>query len=152
MIDIVEEAFSQGEILIASRDEELDRFLSQIRKPLPWEASNLEKSGAIALSKNWIYPVLTSVSGNKSDRLLERLYTSETKILPNCQYENTVTFSHTHGFRKESKKEIEDYLDLIGVNDPKEREKMLFIQGNGPNKTFLRIFVPPGSLLSPSSS
>ena len=83
---------------------------------------------------------------------MSRTYTSETKMLPNCEYENTITFTHTHGFDVDAKKEVESYLDFIGVKDPKEREKMLFIQGNGTNKTFLRIYAPLGAKLSQTST
>lgn len=152
VIDIVEKAFSDGEILIASRDDGLDYFLSKMRTTLPWEETNFWNSGSIVPSKNWVYPVLTSVSGNKSDRLMSRTYTSETKMLPNCEYENTLTLTHTHGFDMDAKNEVEWYLDFIGVKDPKEREKMLFIQGNGENKTFLRIYAPLGAKLTQTST
>ncbi len=40
VIDIVEKTFSDGEILIASRDDGLDYFLSKMRTTLPWEETN----------------------------------------------------------------------------------------------------------------
>lgn len=83
---------------------------------------------------------------------MSRIYTSETRILPNCEYENTLVLTHTHGFNVVAKNEVESYLDFIGVKDPKEREKMLFIQGNGANKTFLRIYTPLGSKLTQTST
>jgi hypothetical protein len=55
-----------------------------VKKPLPWESSvseadfenrNMTSSGKI---ENWAYPLLTSLSGNKSDRLIERSYLAET--------------------------------------------------------------------------
>ncbi len=152
VIDLIEKAFSDGEILIASRDDELDSFLATIRKPLPWEIKNETNTGTLSASDNWIYPVLTSVSGNKSDRLMKRVYTSETTALGNCQYENTLTFTHTHGYNSDAKNEIEKYLDLMGVTDSTEREKMLFIQWNGINKTFLRAYVPLGATLTGSTA
>lgn len=119
VLDILAESIENGEVLFASRNDQIDAFLSKYRKPLPWQTGG----------KNWIYPTLTSLSGNKSDRYIERLYTAETTSIGNCTYENKLTFTHTHTFSKEKEQEIQSTMDLAKITDPLEREKMLFIQG-----------------------
>ena len=59
---IIENNWNRGEILVASRNVDTQNFLESIQKPLPWKSD----------APNWIYPVFTSVSGNKSDRYISR--------------------------------------------------------------------------------
>ncbi len=80
-------------------------------------------------SHNWAYPLLTSLSGNKSDRYIERTYTSETTELNSCQVQNKLTFTHKHIFKPENEEEILSYLDMIGSNDTNFRKKILTIEG-----------------------
>jgi len=119
VIGVIEKSFQDGEVLIASRDDRLDTFLSTFREKLPWEQSE---------SKNWIYPLLTSISGNKSDRIMKRVYAGETSNLGSCRYENKITLTHAHTFTNEMEKTIAKYLDLVGIYNPAIREKMTFIQ------------------------
>lgn len=118
VLSTLESALDDGEILFASRDTEVDTFLAKFRKSVPWTTSE----------RNWAYPLLTSVSGNKSDRFIRRLYTSDTYRAGGCTYENKLSFTHTHSFSKDDEKNIERYMDMIGLTDTKAREKMLFIQ------------------------
>ena len=88
LFSLLERYIADGEILFASRDDSIDTFLSHYRKTLPWIMDNekliIDNSKEKSLNldppqlRNWAYPVLTSLSGNKSDRDVERLYTSET--------------------------------------------------------------------------
>ena len=72
------DAWKNGQILMASRDQSIDTFLSQFRPRLPWECDVLSDN----CPSNWVYPVFTSVSGNKSDRYIERTFRGTTnKIL-----------------------------------------------------------------------
>lgn len=144
VLDIVENSLHNGEILFASRDAGVDDFLAKFRKELPWECSGSgnqnQESGTInpesrtqnrelhPCSPNWIYPVLTSISGNKSDRYIHRLYTAKTEKINTCTYENKITLTHTHSYTQEDTIRENQYLDLTGQRDPKVREKMLFIE------------------------
>ena len=74
IIDIIDTARKDGEILFASRDSAVEAFFSQYKKKLPWESPS---------SPNWIYPVWTSVSGNKSDRYMSRTYSNSLKKIQN---------------------------------------------------------------------
>lgn len=140
VITTIEGAVKNGEILFASRNDRIDDFLSNFRAPLPWQKSQENRetvSGDQNMSSqvieksnnpNWAYPLLTSISGNKSDRLITRLYTSETTSFGNCRFENKLTFSHTHGWNADEEKRIKDFMKNIGITDPAIQDKMLFIQ------------------------
>ncbi len=169
VLDTLTDAVIDGEILFASRDSGVDAFLAQFRTKLPWECSSTNseqwvvssefprtknpepRSQNTSCSQNWAYPLLTSVSGNKSDRFIHRLYESQTTPIGKCTYENRITFTHTHIYAKTDTKDLEKYMDMIGMTDPKAREKMLFIEGNGKNRTYMRLYTPRGSTLTGST-
>lgn len=81
LLDIASRYLEDGEILFASRDSEIDTFLDAYKRKLPWQLSE----------PNWIYPLWTSVSGNKSDRYIARTYQANTHKVNECVYENTIT-------------------------------------------------------------
>ena len=145
MIESIKDYWNRWEILVASRDEATDEFLAQYRKKLPWECDILENESC---SRNWIYPVFTSVSGNKSDRYIDRTYRATTTKILGCKYENLITITNTHTFNSEESNTIKSYLDITWIIDKEEREKYLFIQWNGKNKAFVRLYVPLWSELA----
>lgn len=104
------------------------------------------------LSDNWAYPVFTSLSGNKSDRFIERTYVAETAKLSTCQVINTLTFTHKHTFKRENEDEIQSYLDMIGERDINFRNRILTIEGKGKNLNYVRLLVPIASSLTGSSA
>ena len=138
VLDILEKNRKDGEILFASRDTEVDAFLDPYRKQLPWESST---------SPNWIYPVWTSVSGNKSDRYIDRNYQSVVKKIEGCKYENTITLATKHTFSQSDTLELQSYFKQFNITDKEEQAKLDFIQGNGKNRAFVRVYVPLGAAL-----
>jgi hypothetical protein len=143
VLDVIERYQKNGEFLIASRDPNMDEFLSQYRKELPWEYSP---------SPNWIYPVWTSVSGNKSDRYISRTYDATVKKIKDCRYQNTITIGTRHNFAESDRGELESYFRAFAITDPLEQAKLRFIQGDGKNKSYLRVYAPLGSTLVGSGS
>ena len=137
VLDILGKYQKDGEILFASRDSEIDAFLAPYRKALPWELS----------APNWIYPVWTSVSGNKSDRYIDRTYQTVVQKIEGCKYENTITLSTKHTYSKVDTEELQSYYKVFGITDPAERAKLDFIQGDGKNRAFVRVYVPLGATL-----
>ena len=112
------DAWNRGEILVASRDSEVQAFLTSIQSPLPWNTN----------TPNWIYPVFTSVSGNKSDRYIDRNITTRTQHIQGCTYENTVTLTLKHNYDDADRTLLENIMDTFGLVDTGERNKMRFIQ------------------------
>lgn len=138
ILDILERYRRSGEILFASRDAEIDAFLAPYRKRLPWESS---------ISPNWIYPVWTSVSGNKSDRYIDRSYQSTVRKIEGCQYENTITLTTKHTYTKTDTEVLESYFKQFNIASRDEQAKLRFIQGDGKNRAYVRVYVPLGSTL-----
>jgi hypothetical protein len=62
---------------------------------------------------NWAYPLLTSLSGNKSDRLIERIYKSSSEKVGPCSIENTLTFTHKNLYTTSYEDKILLYLRLV---------------------------------------
>ena len=118
LLDIFQQYLSDGEILFASRDTEIDTFLDSYKKKLPWQLS----------APNWIYPLWTSVSGNKSDRYITRTYQAKTRKVDECKYENTIILETKHGFAQSDSDELLSYFKTFGIIDPQERAKLDFIQ------------------------
>lgn len=98
-------------------------------------------------TRNWVYPIFTSVGGNKSDRYIKRQYTATTKKIQNCTYENKVTITNTHTFSAFDKQTIASYLKEFQITDAETKNKINFVEGNSPNKAFVRVYVPTGSAL-----
>lgn len=165
VFNVLEQYWRDGEILMASRDEATENFLSEFKKKLPWECTSandgqqmMNSSGVISAelittsspatcARNWAYPIFTSIGGNKTDRYMEREYAASTKKIQGCMYENTITISNTHTFFSLDKQAIKSYIKEFQITDPDMLQKIDFVEGNSPNKSFVRIFVPIGSSL-----
>ena len=137
LLDIFLGHLTDGEILFASRDKWIDDFLQNYQKKLPWQLS----------APNWIYPVWTSVSGNKSDRYISRTYQATTRKVEDCKYENTITLGTKHTYTKADSEELLSYFREFSIIDPNERAKLDFIQWNGKNRAYVRVYVPLGARL-----
>ena len=105
--------------------EQLEKFMNKPSNNSPKKIVE----ATTPLSDNWAYPVLTSISGNKSDRFIERTYVAETTKLNACQVKNSLTFTHKHTFKRENEDEIQSYLDMIGSKDTNFRNRILMIEG-----------------------
>jgi hypothetical protein len=166
VITHIEKSIQDGEILFASRNDSIDNFLWTFRKSLPWE--NLSKndttpvwpdnwawessgstwSGQVITPHpeytNWAYPLLTSLSGNKSDRVMGRSYLAETTRVGKCTYMNKLTFTHRHNYTQSFDVQVRSYLAMIGITDISSITKMLAIQG--------KVLAPLGATLTGSTA
>lgn len=118
MAKIIENNWKNGEILVASRNENVQKFLQKIQKPLPWNSD----------VKNWMYPVFTSVSGNKSDRYIDRTLEVKIKHIDQCVYETTAILTQNHNYSPLDAENLKNLMDTFGLKDAEERKKMSFIQ------------------------
>jgi len=85
------------------------------------------------------YPVYTSLSGNKSDRYMQRLYTKKVQYdATTCRIHTSFTLSQRHTFHAQDKTRIENEVSEFGIEDP----DVLQIQGDAPNKQFIRVLIP----------
>ena len=128
--------------------ERLQKFIRQNEQNIPKKIAEATPP----LSDNWAYPVFTSLSGNKSDRFIERTYVAETSKLSACAVLNSVTFTHKHTFKKENEDEIRSYLDMIGEDDANFRNRILTIEGKWKNVNYVRLLVPIATALTGSTA
>jgi hypothetical protein len=99
---------------------------------------------------NFVSPIFTSISGNKSDRYVQRKFKIESKPIEtsngSCRVLNHFSIESDHAMTVDDKEKIRRLLYEFKV--PIEaHEKQIFIQGNGTNKQYVRVLVPKGSKL-----
>ena len=82
-LNIFLDHFQRHEILIASKDSETQTFLEKLGTREAWQ----EDQG------NFLYPIFTSLSANKSDRYMERTLTVKTTVLQNQNNTNLTTLT-----------------------------------------------------------
>ncbi len=96
---------------------------------------------------NFVYPVFTSLSGNKSDRYMNRAFTLTSLGGSGCTFTNRFEMESTHTFTVSEREKMRKMLYDYGI-DPKTHEHELFVQGNGDNVQFMRIILPKGSRIT----
>lgn len=138
-LNILVDHFKRHEILVASKNADTEKFLRQLGAQETWQ----ENQG------NFIYPIFTSLSANKSDRYMERKLTIKTESVSGCTVHNTVRLNSDHAITIDERLKTEKLLHDFGINDPKEQERLSFIEGNGVNKQYIRFLVPKDSVLDP---
>jgi hypothetical protein len=94
---------------------------------------------------DWVYPLFTSISRNKSDRLMERTF----EINHTSQCERTLTLRQKHWFDLIEEARIRSLAHKLGLDD--KIKTLLPIQGWGDNAQYLRFILPPGTQLLPKS-
>lgn len=96
---------------------------------------------------NFAYPVFTSISGNKSDRYAYRNFEMKSEPMEGCRVLNRFKMETEHRMTTDEKERVRGLLYDLGI-PPEEHERQIFIQGNGDNRQFVRVYVPKGSKLS----
>lgn len=88
------------------------------------------------------YPVFTSISGNKSDRYMEREFTKNVKRNDDCSFDTDLKIIQKHNFTIGEEINIKNFLydmDLLGKVD---LEGTLAIQWKALNKQYIRVLLP----------
>ena len=125
-----------GDILVVSRDQTTQSLLDSLGWREPWRADH----------GNWSMPLFTSLSGNKSDRSMDRTFTMESVASGSCRYVDTFTLDSRHTFGLENVIAVKKLLYDFAV--PSEKyDEMVRIQGNGPNIQYVRLLAPPNATL-----
>ncbi len=95
---------------------------------------------------DFAYPVFVSISGNKSDRHMEReVFVSRDAADP-CKRSFVLEERHAYG-AKEAAMVNKWMCDLGLLADAKRAADLERIQGNGENRMYMRLAVPRGSVL-----
>ena len=95
---------------------------------------------------DWVYPIFTSISRNKSDRLMERTF--EINHTDRC--ERMLTLRQKHWFDLIEASRIRSLAQELGLSD--KIKTLLPVQGGGDNVQYLRFILPPGTKLLKSDS
>lgn len=140
-LKIVLENLKKWEILFASRDEEIQKLINDTKMIENWKRDNW----------NWIYPVFTSISWNKSDRNVHRFFTISSKDVAGCEKENSFKLISTNPFEEAEEIEINKLFDTLKISK-KKRWELMIIEWKWDNKQFVRIVVPKGSKLMNSDN
>lgn len=130
-LDILEQNIAAGEILVAHRDPDLDAFVHRF---IPDDAYKGRED-------NFVYPVFTSLSGNKSDRYMHRTFNLTAKTINNCTALNTFNLKSSHSFDTATREKIRRMLFDYGIPTT-THEHELYVQGNGENVEFIRVLLP----------
>ncbi len=95
--------------------------------------------------------ISTSVGGNKSDAYLKTRLAHETKIGEKGELQNTLRIEKQHTWSEAAfKKTFQPLLDRYGLGKI-SLQTLKFILGAGPNRDYLRVYVPKGSRLTEST-
>ncbi len=140
---IILEDIENRELAIINFSPQNNKFLEKL-----WLTGEIKLNNY----KNFIYPIFTSISQNKSDRYLKIKYIINTNIKNNqnnkCDYITNFSLELKHNFNNYNKQRIQKYLDNFNISN---KEKILEIQWNWNNKQFLRFIIPKGSIIQASN-
>lgn len=93
---------------------------------------------------DFFFPYYTSLSGNKSDRYMERLYDVTVEKASECSFKNTTTFYQNHAFFATEKDNITKLFNKYDI--PREkRNHLMYIAWNGGNRQYVRVKIPKDS-------
>lgn len=137
-IDIVMNNLLSWDISVASLDKDSQKYIDSFNIFDKW----LKDEG------NWIYPVFTSISWNKSDRYMRREFSLIPLSFSGCEVTNHFRLESYNEFNVNIKKEILWLFDELKIKDPEERARLLQIQGEWTNRQFIRILAPKWSKIT----
>ena len=90
-------------------------------------------------SKDFWYPVYTSVSWNKSDRYMQRSYSYTVSRRESCDYDIRVQMSSTHAMTKVHRDHIETLKNEFWIEEDFE---LRYIQWEWRNRQYVRYLLP----------
>lgn len=128
------------DIMMWSFNEDENALLSDI-----WINGKIDYSQTL----NFIYPVYTSLSGNKSDRYMKRWYeVSSHMIEGSCDYDIEIVWKSTHDMWKKKRDNILSLIDEYDLNSP----NLFEIQWAARNRQYVRIVLPENAQISPTNN
>lgn len=133
-MQVAQKNIDANQILVALRDTDNQAFVDQVFG-IPKYRNN---------PNNFVYPVFTSLSWNKSDRYVHRTFDLSRLSQSGCTVTNRFALTSEHLFSAGERENIRSMLYRYGV-DVKEHEHELYVQWNGDNVQFIRLLVPKNS-------
>ena len=94
--------------------------------------------------------VTTSIGGNKSDQYMQTDLQHRTVVSENGVLEDKLTLKKTHTWNQEAESKMANLIERYGTGKLSE-EALYYILGRGPNRDYMRVYVPRGSQLQSAS-
>ncbi len=120
-----------GEIVVGSPREDVQAALNDVGIFDTWQFA----------SGDWLYPLFTSISKNKSDRFMERTF----EIYQTSRCDRRVVLTQKHWFDMIEEAKVQKYAQQLGIVE--NLGTLFFVQGDGDNIQYLRYVLPPGTQL-----
>ncbi len=133
-------SFEKRDILLWSTNEEENQYLSSL-----W-LENEPKNYDTYL--DFAYPYFTSISGNKSDRSIQRSFSKIYTTDENCTITTDFEIRSQHTFSISDELEIKSFLydqEILWMIDIDET---LLIQWKWENKQYVRVYIPKNAVIS----
>lgn len=109
---------------------------------------NFEMTGRTQITsekEDYLNVVVTSIGGNKSDRYMQQTIDHSTLVQADGTLVNEVTITRKHTWTLKDLEAWRSMIKSFGFNDlPPQIQSIL---GSGPNKVFVKLYVPKGSEL-----
>lgn len=99
-------------------------------------------------SLDFLYPVYTSLSGNKSDRYMQRSYEIEVQSqADSCNYDVSFVIRSTHGMNKTRRDDIQSFIAEYNLDSP----NLFEIQWAARNRQYVRVIIPNNVQIEPKA-
>lgn len=137
MGSILKKAVKEKHIIAYSRIPEAEEFFK-----------TAEADGSMAELKpadDYLQIVHINIGGNKSDAYMQEKITHDTFLMQDGAVEDELTLEELHAWNSETEKQWQRISSSFGFNEIPEHIKEIL--GRGKNTTFVRIYVPKGSIL-----
>lgn len=122
-----------GEILVASPHEDTQQAIDEMNLFDTWKTTK----------RDFVYPLFTSISKNKSDRIITR----KINIVQVNDCKREVTLTQKHGWNVAVESQIKKIAHDLSITQ--KLPLLLPIQWSGDNKQYIRFILPKGSTMEP---
>lgn len=118
-----------GEIAIGSKHTDIQAAIDDLGIFDTWQTQ----------TRDWVYPIFTSISKNKSDRFMERTFDIE----HTNRCDRVLRLTQKHWFDLVEEARVKKYAAELWVMS--NLSTLFFVQGQGDNVQYLRFILPPGT-------
>lgn len=129
---------------INSRDIMLWSFIEEHNKLLSefWVNGYIDYSASL----DAIYPVYTSLSGNKSDRYMKRNYVINVRSQSDsCNYDVEFQIRSTHAMTQSRRDDVQNFIQEYNLDSP----NLFEIQWAARNRQYVRVIIPSNTNINP---
>ena len=140
IIKFIIQGLNDRDILLYSRDEDIENLFDE-----------LGFSGRVIRTKpseDFLQVITTSVGGNKSDLYIQQAIQHTTIITKDGTVNDEVTITRKHTWTSDELTHWKTILKEFGYTELSQTVQ--YILGSGPNKSYIKVYVPQGAVLTAS--